>query len=232
MTTASGIVTSSSTTPNPLGSTASTSVASSSQATTITRLTTAIPSPALTSTTTTKTVSATGFVLRITATPSGLRRRQSGLQFLGFDANDNSIAVTDPDSAALIFEGDGSTLLSNGMYLGTEVDQEGPVERVSTMPAGFHDWIFVGGLAQLQGTTGFFLGGDGIISAIVSNSTCSNNISLVRAGKRNPKKHDARSDPDLQLHRWPRYNSNNNERNSVRPEYAEHDHHWAGDNED
>ncbi|KIV82625.1 hypothetical protein PV11_04723 [Exophiala sideris] len=180
-TTASGIVTSSSTTPNPLGSTASTSVASSSQATTITRLTTAIPSTALTSTTTTTSMSATGFVLRITATPSGLRRRQSGLQFLGFDANDNSIAVTDPDSAALIFEGDGSTLLSNGMYLGTEVDQEGPVERVSTMPAGFHDWIFVGGLAQLQGTTGFCLGGDGIISAIVSNSACSNNISLVRA---------------------------------------------------
>jgi len=112
------------------------------------------------------------------------------------------MAVTDADSAALFFEGDESTLLSDGMYLGTEVAQEAILKRLSTIPAGFREWAFVGVLAQLQGSVGFCLGEDGFVSAFVSDSTCSNVIYLIRSGKRDPDNEYAHSDLHPQLHRW------------------------------
>ncbi|KAK5203008.1 hypothetical protein LTS03_011127 [Exophiala xenobiotica] len=123
----------------------------------------------------------TGFILTITATAtdSALRARQTTLQYLGF-SNNRGIAVEDRASAALIFNGNALSFVSEGLYLGTpDTEEYTPVERTPAFPNGFHVWFFAGIYAQLQGTAGFCLDHDGHISAFTVPQLCDNPISLI-----------------------------------------------------
>ncbi|KAK5550126.1 hypothetical protein LTR46_011875 [Exophiala xenobiotica] len=123
----------------------------------------------------------TGFILTITATAtdSALRARQTTLQYLGF-SNNRGIAVEDRASAALIFNGNARSFVSEGLYLGTpDTEEYTPVERTPAFPNGFHVWFFAGIYAQLQGTAGFCLDHDGHISAFTVPQLCDNPISLI-----------------------------------------------------
>ncbi|KAI1625615.1 hypothetical protein EDD37DRAFT_663993 [Exophiala viscosa] len=184
---------SSTSTSSSASSTTSSSSSSSSSSTSSTTTTTSTSSTSTSSTTSTTTTTTTtttggtavtigvGFYLEIVATPVAKAKRQDvAVEYLAFDANNNGIAVSSTDSAALVFNGEGNALVSDGMYLGTPADDTSLVERTSDLPEGFTEWYFVGQTAQLQGTAGFCLGANGSVTAYVASDGCSNPIYLVK----------------------------------------------------
>ncbi|KEF58986.1 uncharacterized protein A1O9_03829 [Exophiala aquamarina CBS 119918] len=122
----------------------------------------------------------TGFYLQVTATPTGLGKRDIP-QYLAFDANNNGIVVNDISLASLIFNGNDNSFISNDLYLGTLELADSPVQRTINFPAGFHTWYFVGNLAQLEGTAGFCLYAPNLVRAYVRPEGCANPIFLVQS---------------------------------------------------
>ncbi|KAK5189086.1 hypothetical protein LTR92_010939 [Exophiala xenobiotica] len=173
---------SASTSTSSIGATASSSSSSTSSASSASSSSASSASASVaTSAYTPVSTTGTGFILTITATAtdSALRARQTTLQYLGF-SNNRGIAVEDRASAALIFNGNARSFVSEGLYLGTpDTEEYTPVERTPAFPNGFHVWFFAGIYAQLQGTAGFCLDHDGFISAFVVPQLCDNPISLI-----------------------------------------------------
>jgi hypothetical protein len=84
----------------------------------------------------------------------------------------------------LIFNGNDASFVSGGLYLGTQSTEEyTPLERMPSIPSGFRTWSFAGIFAQLEGTAGFCLDQDGLISAFTVPQLRDNIISLVNNRK-------------------------------------------------
>ncbi|KAK4938228.1 hypothetical protein LTR10_021301 [Elasticomyces elasticus] len=171
-------------TSSTTSSSSSTSSSTSSSSVTSTSSSSSSTTPTATTTTTTGGTAVTigiGFYLEIAVTPVARAKRQDvAIQYLGFDANNKGVAVDGTASAALVFDGQGNALVSDGMYLGTPADDTSLVQRTAVLPPGFHEWFFVGQTAQLQGTAGFCLGANGSVTAYVAPDICNNPIFLTQ----------------------------------------------------
>lgn len=108
-----------------------------------------------------------------------LQRRQLRVSYLGFDDDNNGIPVDDLSDAALVFNGNNDTFVSDDDYLGTSVFRRAPLQRFPDFPTGFSAWEMIGIFAELVDTAGFCLGSDNIVSAYLTTDLCTNPITLV-----------------------------------------------------
>lgn len=128
--------------------------------------------------------SGTGFYLQISGTPvAGLSPRQTVVQYVAFDSNNDAIAVNGISEAAEVFKGnDNTTFFSNDRFLGTATFTESVVQRFLDFPTGFAVWDIIGIFAHLRNTAGFCFE-NGLIYAYTDTDICENPINIIPTSK-------------------------------------------------